>query len=701
MLDGVFRHYLAENKLMEHEPEIVPWLQNARETGQQEAELILNSLSDVLSVNALAGAQTIEFNANLTVLLGDNGSGKSGYTRILKQLAGSRTVESILPNVYESDGDGLPQAKVLYTLGGNEHGLDWTGGHIPDLARVAIFDDPSVRVHLDGDLSYLYTPGDLVLFPAVSASINAVRARLEGEIARRSPGESRLAERFTPGTRVYALLQELGTRTDSLALRELANVSEQEAAGLQSLESHIGALQAQTVPAQLTVEQLRRDHYRRLISVAAKVIAFDFDAYNQAVLDATDAEERYGELANKLLSGAAVQGADAQAWKTFLLAGEAYRRHLGSESYPAQEDVCLYCRQDLGAEALGLLRSYQEFANDAQRRRAADTRARAGALSREVISIDRSRLSEELHHHNERWPEGAIQSATEMLAALEAQQEAITVGRPAEWSELKELALELTRDCKARLQNTEKLIADLGSKAEERVAALKVAQARYVDLRDRLELGRCFDEVLSHIENAGWVARALELRARFGTLQRSFTEIAKTAGEQFINGDFSARFSQECEALAASAVRLDFPGRQGRTARQKTIARKHRPSTVLSKGEQRVIALADFLAEALMRPAAAPLIFDDPISGLDRSHARLVAGRLAELCLQRQVIVFTHDVWFVEELLGRMGSDRDRYSYYNVIDRPTAGVVVAAGEQEPTPAQTSVPAVPSPAELLS
>jgi hypothetical protein len=78
-----------------------------------------------------------------------------------------------------------------------------------------------------------------------------------------------------------------------------------------------------------------------------------------------------------------------------------------------------------------------------------------------------------------------------------------------------------------------------------------------------------------------------------------------------------------------------------------------------------------------------------------------VAGRLAELCLQRQVIVFTHDVWFVEELLGRMGSDRGCYSYYNVIDRPTAGVVVAAGEQEPTPAQTSVPAVPSPAELLS
>ncbi|MGH2833820.1 MAG: hypothetical protein ACRDK2_13685, partial [Solirubrobacteraceae bacterium] len=578
-LQEVFGHFLAENKLVEQDPETVPWLANTPQVGQTEPELTLGSLSDVRSVNALAGAQAIQFNPHLTVFFGENGSGKSGYARILKQLSRSRTVQPILPNVYGSESHGVPRAHITYTLEGSERSLEWNGEHVPELAQMAVFDDAAVRVHLDGDLSYLYTPGDLVLFPAVAMSINAVRAQLEVQIAKRTPPENRFAGRFIPGTRISTLLSELGAQTDSLMLRELAAVSDQEASGLESLRTHIDALQAQTVPAQLTVEQLRRDYYRRLIAMAGTILAFDHDAYNGAVADAADADARLGELARKLLSGVSLQGASAQAWRTFLLAGEAYRRHLHSAPGQEQANTCLYCRQELSEEALGLLRCYQEFANDAQRRRSLDARSRAAALAREVQSIDRGRLAEELDHHAQRWPGATPQIALTMLGALEAPQQALAASQQVQWAELKEMALELTRECKAKLQSTEKLIADLGGKAEERQAALSVARARYADLKDRVELGRCFGEVLAHIEDARWVARALELKGRFGHLQRAFTQVAKDAGEQFINGEFSKRFTEECISLSAPTVRLDFPGRQGRTARQKVVARKHKPST--------------------------------------------------------------------------------------------------------------------------
>lgn len=677
----VFRHFLAENKLIDQPPETVAWIQNMPQAGHTEPELILESLSDVRSVNALAHAQTIRFNPHLTVFFGENGSGKSGYARILKQLSRSRTAQAILPNVYDTESEGSPRAHLIYALEGTERSLEWSGEHVPELARMAVFDDAAVHVHLDCDLSYLYTPGDLALFPAVAASINAVRAQLEVQIAARTPPENRFAGRFVPGTRISTLLSELGAQTDSLMLRELAAVSDQEAASLQSLSAHIDALQAQTVPAQLTVEQLRRDQYRRLIALAGTILAFDHDAYNQAVDDAQDAEKRHGELAGRLLSGTAMQGtAGAQAWKTFLLAGEAYQRHLLGTSDSERKDACPYCRQELGEEAVALLHCYQEFANDAQRRRALDARSRAAALAREVQGIDRRRLAEELTDHGQRWPGGPPQGAQTMLEALQEPQRALAGGERVQWVELRATALELTRECKAQLQSIEKLIADLGGKAEERRAALSVARARYADLKDRIELGRCFEEVLAHIDDARWVARALELKGRFGHLQRAFTQTAKVAGEQFMNGEFSKRFTEECIALSAPTVRLDFPGRQGRTARQKTVARKHKPSSVLSQGEQRIIALADFLAEAMMRPAGAPLVFDDPVCGLDRSHAGHLATRLAELSIRRQVIVFTHDIWFVGELLGRVGSDRGRYTHYSIVDQPEAGVVIEASE---------------------
>jgi wobble nucleotide-excising tRNase len=82
-------------------------------------------------------------------------------------------------------------------------------------------------------------------------------------------------------------------------------------------------------------------------------------------------------------------------------------------------------------------------------------------------------------------------------------------------------------------------------------------------------------------------------------------------------------------------VTLQFPGKQGQVTRKKLVADgEHRPSDVLSEGEQKVIALADFLAEASLKPAA-PVIFDDPINSLDyrrmaevKESAQHVAGSI-------------------------------------------------------------------------
>lgn len=42
---------------------------------------------------------------------------------------------------------------------------------------------------------------------------------------------------------------------------------------------------------------------------------------------------------------------------------------------------------------------------------------------------------------------------------------------------------------------------------------------------------------------------------------------------------------------------------------------------ILSEGEQRVIAIADFLAETSLRTGTAPVIFDDPVNSFDYRRA--------------------------------------------------------------------------------
>jgi hypothetical protein len=64
-------------------------------------KVILKSMHGVKNVNALAPDQTLKFaSSGVTVVYGDNASGKSGYSRVLKRACRARgQVEDILPNI--------------------------------------------------------------------------------------------------------------------------------------------------------------------------------------------------------------------------------------------------------------------------------------------------------------------------------------------------------------------------------------------------------------------------------------------------------------------------------------------------------------------------------------------------------------------------------------------------------------------------
>ena len=83
------------------------------------------------------------------------------------------------------------------------------------------------------------------------------------------------------------------------------------------------------------------------------------------------------------------------------------------------------------------------------------------------------------------------------------------------------------------------------------------------------------------------------------------------------------------------------------------------------------------MAEASLRLTAAPLVFDDPVSSLDYRRIHEVADRIVALATDRQVIVFTHNIWFTTELLSRFEKDRGRCSYFSVTDEPGKGIVTA------------------------
>ncbi|MER8887697.1 AAA family ATPase [Mesorhizobium sp. M0816] len=103
-------------------------------------------------------------------------------------------------------------------------------------------------------------------------------------------------------------------------------------------------------------------------------------------------------------------------------------------------------------------------------------------------------------------------------------------------------------------------------------------------------------------------------------------------------------------------------------------------SDILSEGEQRALALAGFLTEVALTDGSGPIVIDDPVSSLDRDRSARVAQRIAEEATKRQVIVFTHDIVFFNELsraADEVGIEPVTVALFS--DKAAAGRVDTAG----------------------
>lgn len=121
----------------------------------------LQSLRDVQNINALAEGQRLNFLLDgVTIVYGDNGSGKSDYVRIPKRACRARGPdEQILKNIYTAPA-GPQQADIDFTAGTQAQSERWLDRQpfTPLLSAVSVFDSRTANVHVDETNDVAYTP---------------------------------------------------------------------------------------------------------------------------------------------------------------------------------------------------------------------------------------------------------------------------------------------------------------------------------------------------------------------------------------------------------------------------------------------------------------------------------------------------------------------------------------------------------------
>jgi hypothetical protein len=127
--------------------------EHVRDPAASGVTVTLRAIHDVQHVNALADGERLTFDkTGVTIIYGDNGSGKSGYARVLKRVCRARLArdESILPNIYSSV-IGTPAAAIDFSVNGQNRATTWTLNQAADplLSAVSVFDCRTANVHVD------------------------------------------------------------------------------------------------------------------------------------------------------------------------------------------------------------------------------------------------------------------------------------------------------------------------------------------------------------------------------------------------------------------------------------------------------------------------------------------------------------------------------------------------------------------------
>ena len=636
-------------------------------------------ISNVRGVNALVEGEHIDFGLGLTLLYGENGTGKTGYARILKRLAGSRSAEDILADVNLEDAPPPPYADIDYRLGGNDLSHQWNGEQAqPPFNLMSIFDNSSARLHVDDDLRYTYRPASLAFFDRVNQEIQKIGELIEIECQSLNFDNSDLLRRFDSRSAINPYIESLGPTTNLQELQKYLTLPDNAVEKEKELESTIAALRADVVSQQVSLKSRFQNVLTEALAFTAVVGKFKIQEYNVELTKLSELHSDQTSLRDSLFAAPNLPAEPEQTWEDFIRSGQEYRRHLDSLGVHDSKR-CLYCRQLLDTGALELIVKYSEYLES---RMARDIEAQESTIRILARPVEDSSLKsvqpfcEPADSDTDKGmldPDEQIEALRNLVSLDQALRKQFTDKVMIDENILSKIS-GIGAKVGLWLSGVEATLEELRAQDSNQEKSLTENENELLELKARLELNRSWGEVESTVAVACRHHKLKTERAAISSILRNVTNLSNRASEKLVNNNFEQIFRHECAELRAPELDVEFSGRKGSAQRKKKLPGGLPPSKVLSEGEQKVIAIADFLAEARMSDNSVPVIFDDPVSSLDHHRVGEVAKRIADLGLDYQVVVFTHDIWLVTHLLN-IFEKSDQCMYYQVTEDQGKGTV--------------------------
>ena len=328
----------------------------------------LCSISEIAGVNRLAPQKPLDFGkSNIAVIYGSNGSGKSGYVRLLKHICGARDgIRGQLHRNVFSNEEVAQKAVISFLKDGSKENYKWMGsGACEALCSVEIFDTSFGQVFKGNEGEVSYEPPVLSFFSRLINVCDRVADKLDKN-ARALVSSMPNVPPFLHDSIGAIWLERLSVGTSPTEVENHCSFTEKEKTKLKDLRERISEESPADKALQLRnkkghADGLVKDFEAFFIGLSEEKCK-EIIAANQTL---TLKEQAAKVAVEDLFSGARLAGIGSSVWKELWGAARRYseeQAYVGQE-FPYVQDgaVCVLCHQSLSEEAKQRFISFESY----------------------------------------------------------------------------------------------------------------------------------------------------------------------------------------------------------------------------------------------------------------------------------------------------------------------------------------------------
>lgn len=619
--------------------------------------LTIKSLSNVSGVNKLSPNQTITFSDKLTVVYGQNGTGKSGYSRIFKSLGycyDKNKDLKIHSNIFSKERPPL-HATINCLVNGEEKSFEWNGSAIEDLNSISIYDSKSVGISTSTKREIMIIPAGFHLFSILSSELGKIENFIDKKIASLSI-KPEISDSLHKGTKQHEYYFNTPSSLTIDILNELSDFDDDsDSKKLESLLKQKEELNLSVLDAKLKSLRVGLIELEKLISNKDSIKEFILggnlkkieDLNNRLLLLKKDSESTISTIAKEK----GVELYDSKEFLSFIESAEEYIKQFDkTNNYPANndEELCIFCRQPLrDFSAHKLIQDYRNVLNSTRNKDISYIQGEISAIKEKFpkdscdFSFKYPIFGEKEISENKK--ENIVPLALIKIASFSKEiRNNVLDNEKNQIQEFNFSDIDSLLEREERIFKTE--IDRLNELSKGLTSKVAIINREINELLDKQIYKKNKDLLTHYIKNLEYIEAIRGAKTKLSTKSLSFK--LNEANNDLIIKKFETKLKEELTFLRKDKIpiTINFSASKGATKLEQALEKSYSISDILSEGETKAISLAEFIAEVELNPTKATVIFDDPVNSLDHRIIELVADRLIKLSNERQVILFTHNI---------------------------------------------------------